>query len=91
MGEVTTGNAIARVLGLRVSERSSRISITSMKAVFWEFWCSDDGQDMVEYAFLTGFVAIVGALAFNALEAAIRNGYISWDTAEQNLWEPEDP
>lgn len=52
----------------------------------------DEGaQDLVEYALLTVFVAIVGAMTFQVLENAIGNAYTNWDTDEQNLWEPNNP
>ena len=52
----------------------------------------DEGaQDLVEYALLTVFVAIVGAMTFDVLENAIGSAYTNWDTGEQNLWEPNDP
>lgn len=51
----------------------------------------DGGQDLVEYALLTVFVAIVGAMTFDLVEAAIGNAYVEWDTGEQDLWEPNDP
>jgi Flp pilus assembly pilin Flp len=49
------------------------------------------GQDLVEYALLTVFVAVVGAMTFDVLEDAIGNAYVEWDTGEQDLWEPNDP
>lgn len=67
------------------------MSTASMTDAITRLCCDDDGQDLVEYALLTGFVAIVGALAFSVLEDAIANGYIQWDEAEQDLWEPNDP
>jgi Flp pilus assembly pilin Flp len=51
----------------------------------------ESAQDLVEYALLTVFVAMVGALAFNALQAAMGSAYGTIDTNEQNLWVPEDP
>jgi Flp pilus assembly pilin Flp len=52
----------------------------------------DEGaQDLIEYALLTVFVAIVGAMTFDVLENAIGNAYANWDAGEQNLWEPNDP
>ena len=62
-----------------------------MKEAAWRLFRSEEGQDLVEYALLTVFVAMVGALAFSFLEGAMGNAYNSWDTTEQNLWEPEDP
>ncbi|HKY20076.1 MAG TPA: hypothetical protein VJM31_02555 [Vicinamibacterales bacterium] len=62
-----------------------------IKKVLRQFIRDDGGQDLVEYALLTVFVALVGALAFPFLQDSIRDGYISWDDAEQDLWEPRNP
>ena len=52
----------------------------------------DEGaQDLVEYALLTVFVAIVGAMTFQVLENALGSAYTNWDTGEQDLWEPNNP
>ena len=51
----------------------------------------ESGQDLVEYALLTVFVAIVGALSFNLITDALGNSYPQWDAHEQNLWMPQDP
>jgi Flp pilus assembly pilin Flp len=51
----------------------------------------ESGQDLVEYALLTVFVAMVGALGFRAITEGIGTAYPRWDTQEQNLWMPQDP
>jgi len=58
--------------------------------ILW-FIGDEDGQDLVEYAFLTVFVALVGGLAFNLLETTIQTVYTGWDSAEQDRWRPPDP
>lgn len=58
--------------------------------ILW-FVGDEDGQDLVEYAFLTVFVALVGALAFNLIETTIQTVYTGWDLGEQNRWQPPDP
>ena len=45
----------------------------------------DDGQDLVEYALLVGFVAFVGIAGWLAIQDAIAAGYTWWDTADQDL------
>ena len=64
---------------------------TSLQAVIARLIRDENGQDLVEYALLTVFVAIVGAMSFDILEGAIGSAYEQWDTNEQNLWEPNDP
>jgi Flp pilus assembly pilin Flp len=51
----------------------------------------EDGQDLIEYALLTALIAIAGILGFQAIGVAINASYISWDTANQTLWEPPPP
>ena len=51
----------------------------------------EDGQDLIEYALLTALIAIAGILGFQAIGFAINASYITWDTENQNLWEPRPP
>jgi Flp pilus assembly pilin Flp len=51
----------------------------------------DECQDLVEYAMLVAFVGLAGAAAWLALQAALADGYIHFDTEEQDKWEPPDP
>lgn len=45
----------------------------------------DDGQDLIEYALLSGLIGIVGILAWNNVAAAMFTTYGNWDTGVQNL------
>ena len=56
-----------------------------------EFLTDEGGQDLAEYALLAAFVGIAALAALSALQSAIKEGYIRWDTAEQDLWEPPPP
>lgn len=49
------------------------------------------GQDLVEYAMLTGLVALLGAGAWALLESRLGARYAAYDAATQALWEPPDP
>lgn len=62
-----------------------------MKRIVVGWLNGDEANDIVEYALLTVFVALVAAFAFNVLQDAIADGYVNRDTAEQDLWEPENP
>ena len=55
------------------------------------FIVEDDGQDLIEYALLTGAIGFAGAAAMNALGLAINTTYTSWDTNVNDLWEVPDP
>jgi Flp pilus assembly pilin Flp len=53
----------------------------------------DDGQDLIEYALLTGLVVVGGLLVFTAAPFVRRMGdaYLSWNTNTQSLWVPPPP
>jgi Flp pilus assembly pilin Flp len=51
----------------------------------------DAGQDLIEYALLTGAIGFCGVVAFNLLGAAINAVYTSWATGVNTLWEPPNP
>jgi Flp pilus assembly pilin Flp len=55
------------------------------------FFGDTTGQDLIEYALLAAFIAIVGMVAWNTVAPAISSTYTGWDGAVQNLWEPADP
>ena len=59
----------------------------SLCRLMWD----EDGQDLIEYALLTALVGIAGILGFQAIGLAINTSYTSWDTANQDLWEPPPP
>jgi len=51
----------------------------------------DDGQDLLEYALLTGFVALATVAGVNALGGAINTAYTNWDANQQAIWQPPPP
>jgi len=61
----------------------------------WQFVASfaedERGQDLVEYALLGAFVAIVTMLGLKAVTDVMGSRYSVWDTGEQNLWQPPSP
>ena len=66
-----------------------------MGSTVWRFVANlskdEQGQDLVEYALLGAFVAIATIVGLRAIQSAIGNQYGTWDTGEQNLWEPPQP
>ena len=62
-----------------------------MRTLLIRFISDDCGQDVVEYALLCVFVSLAGMATWLAIQDAIAQGYIAWDTAEQNLWIPPEP
>ena len=51
----------------------------------------EDGQDLIEYAFLCLFVALVTIAGWMAIRDAMTGTYGALDTAEQDVWRPADP
>ena len=51
----------------------------------------DGGQDLIEYALLTGAIGFAGALAFDLIGDAINSSYTSWDDGVNDLWEMPEP
>ncbi len=52
---------------------------------------SDRGQDLLEYALLTAFIGLAGAVAFNLLAASMNTAYSGWGDGINDLWEPAPP
>jgi Flp pilus assembly pilin Flp len=69
-----------------------------MRNLLKSWWRGEDGQDLVEYAFLVAFVALILWAAFVAFEDAIADAYTGVDAQEQDLssetpdpWAVPDP
>ena len=52
---------------------------------------AEDGQDLIEYALLTGMVAIVGILVFPTIQSKMADAYQGWNDNAQAIWEPPPP
>lgn len=50
----------------------------------------DRGQDLVEYALLTGIVVLAAAIALPAA-SALGSIYETWNGNVQDLWQPPPP
>jgi Flp pilus assembly pilin Flp len=50
----------------------------------------DTGQDLVEYALLTGIVAVAAAIAIPTA-GALGDVYETWNQSIQDLWQPPPP
>jgi Flp pilus assembly pilin Flp len=51
----------------------------------------DDGQDLIEYALLTGLIAIAGVLVFPTIRTKMAAAYAGWNTGAQAIAEPPPP
>jgi Flp pilus assembly pilin Flp len=55
------------------------------------FFADEAGQDLVEYALLSGIIGIAGALVLPAIADAMNNAYQSWQAGALAAWEPCPP
>ena len=51
----------------------------------------ESGQDLIEYALLTGAIGFAGVAGISLIGAAINAVYSSWNTGVNTLWEPPNP
>lgn len=65
--------------------------LPSAAAMVRRLVADERGHDLIEYLLLATFVAIVGYLGIQLLGSNMNTTYRSWDTATQEIWEPEDP
>ena len=62
-----------------------------MKVLVTRLLREDQGEDLIEYALLCSFIAIVGVIAFQAIGDGMNTSYTSWDGAVDSIWEPPAP
>ena len=51
----------------------------------------ESGQDIIEYALLTAFIALVGIVTWQSIGTTIGVKYLGWDTGVQGLSCPPNP
>ena len=56
-----------------------------------ELLAGEEGQDLIEYALLTGLIAVAGALVFPVFRDKMAAAYQAWNSGAQALWEPPPP
>ena len=64
---------------------------TTRLSLLRRLFVEDEGQDLIEYALLTGAIGFAGVVGFDLISAAINAVYSSWDAGVNSLWEPPDP
>jgi Flp pilus assembly pilin Flp len=62
-----------------------------MKSWLTRLVTDERGQDLIEYALLTAFIALASALGLNLIRAAINVTYGTWNSDVNNLWQPPNP
>ena len=56
-----------------------------MRNLVRRFLFEDAGQDLVEYALLTAWVALASFAVLGALKVTMHDVYVGWDTNQQVL------
>ena len=62
-----------------------------MRRILLRLVRDERGQDLIEYALLTAFIAFAGLAVMGVLMDAINNTYGVQENAVYNLWEPPAP
>ena len=62
-----------------------------MKSFFLRVLRDQHGQDLIEYALLTTFIAFAGIAVMDILMSAMNTFYGNQNTAVDNLWNPPAP
>lgn len=52
---------------------------------------NDDGQDLIEYALLTGMVTVGFATVFSIAQGQMATAYQDWMSDTNDLWVPPPP
>jgi Flp pilus assembly pilin Flp len=55
------------------------------------FVIDDAGQDLVEYALLSGIIGVAGTLLFPLIANGMQAAYTGWQSAVKAVWEPCAP
>jgi Flp pilus assembly pilin Flp len=71
-------------MSMRSGHRQSAAFVVSL-------WADEGGQDIVEYALLSGIIGIAGVLAFPSVTAKMADLYSDWIVETQDAWEPCPP
>jgi Flp pilus assembly pilin Flp len=62
-----------------------------MRSLLGFFVREDEGQDLIEYALIAAFLALVSVAAIGVFRSAIGTTYTSWNTNNNNNWEMPAP
>jgi Flp pilus assembly pilin Flp len=81
-GGSTGGNGLPRLTNAR------RVMI--IRTII-QFVVDDRGQDLVEYALLSGVIGVAGVLLFPVIAGKMGAAYASWTSGAQTAWEPCAP
>ena len=58
-----------------------------MTNLLLRLYADDDGDDLLEYALLCGFIALASVLGFQFMSSEMNTAYQSWDAAQQDRWD----
>jgi Flp pilus assembly pilin Flp len=55
------------------------------------FLISEDGQDLIEYALLSGIIGAAGALLIPPIVTGMQTSYLAWQSGVRDAWQPCAP
>jgi Flp pilus assembly pilin Flp len=61
------------------------------RALWIQFLRDESGQDLIEYALLTGIITLSSIVIFGLIQGKMQSAYISWESTGQANWEPGNP
>ncbi|MDR1989055.1 MAG: Flp family type IVb pilin [Acidobacteriaceae bacterium] len=62
-----------------------------MRAHIKTFIGDTRGQDLIEYALLTGLITSGLIAVFPAIQTALQHAFTTWGDTRSNLWQPPPP
>ena len=68
-------------------KKMTRILLGKTAAIARRWLHEEAGQDLIEYALLTGAIGFAGVAGIAVLGQAINVAYGSWDTGVNSIWE----
>jgi len=67
------------------------VNARTWTASVWSLAVGDEGQDLVEYALLSGIVGIAGVLVYPAILDGLQTLFNGTQAATQGIWQPCAP
>ena len=75
----------------RIAHRAGSLLDALMRPSVRRLVRNNGGQDLIEYALLTGMIAIAGVLVFPTIQTKMATAYRAWNDGAQVIWEVPPP
>ena len=56
-----------------------------MRRLVWRALCEDDGQDLIEYALLAGFISLVAVASITSIGGVVNGWYQGYDSTIKTI------